>query len=125
MIKKIEINGIHSDVTPELKKYIKKKIGKLDQYMPVHARDSAHAEVKLKEQKIKTRNECTCEIILHLPKETIITQETTMNMFAAVDVVEEKLKNRIKKYKQKHGSGRLHHRILARLKRASETSDVS
>jgi putative sigma-54 modulation protein len=124
MIRKIEINGVHSEVTPEIKKYIRKKIGKLDQYMPLHARESAHAEVKLKEHKIKSRNECTCEVILHLPKETIITKETTMNMFAAVDVVEEKLKNRIKKYKQKHGSGRLHHRILARLKRTSGAIDL-
>jgi putative sigma-54 modulation protein len=124
MINKLEINGIHTEVTDDLRKYVTKKIGKLDQYMPPHARLSAHAEVKLKEQKIKKRNECTCEVILHLPKETIMTKETTMNMFAAVDVVEMKLKNQIKKYKQKHGTGRLHHRILARLKRTSGAIDL-
>lgn len=118
MIQKIEINGIHTEVTEDLHKYISKKIGKLDQYMSPHARQSAHAEVKLKEQKSKQRVSCTCEVIMHLPKETIATKETTVNMFAAVDVVEEKLKNQLTKYKQKHGSGRLHHRILARVKRA-------
>jgi len=124
MIAKLEINGIHTEVTDDLTKYVNKKIGKLDQYMPVHARESAHAEVKLKEQKIKSRNECTCEVIMHLPHETIMTKETTTNMFAAIDVVEQKLKNQLKKYKHKHGSGRLHQRILARLKRTSGAIDL-
>lgn len=124
MIKKIEISGIHTEVTDDLKKYVTKKIGKLDQYLPVHARKTAYAEVKLKEQKVKKRTECTCEVILHLPKETIMTKETTVNMFAAIDVVEQKLKNQVKKYKQKNGTGRLHHRILARLKRTSGAIDL-
>ncbi len=124
MIKKIEIVGIRTEVTSDLKKYVTKKIGRLDQYLPAHAKASAHAEIKLKEQQVKKRTECTCEVILHLPKETIMTKETTVNMFAAVDVVEQKLKNQVKKYKQKHGTGRLHHRILARLKRTSGAIDL-
>lgn len=119
MIKKLEISGIHTEVTDDLTKYVTKKIGKLDQYLPRYARESAHVEVRFKEQKIKKRVECTCEVVLHLPQETITTKETTMNLFAAVDVVEEKLKNRIKKYKQTHGKGKLHRRILARFKRSS------
>lgn len=122
MIEKLEINGIHTEVTEDLAKYVQKKIGKLDQYMSAHARESAHAEVKLKEQKLKTRVNCTCEVILHLPKETFTTKETTVNMFAAVDVVEQKLKNQLKKYKQTHGTGRLHQRVLARFKRSSARS---
>jgi len=117
MIQKIEINGIHTEVTEDLKKYVLKKIGKMDQYMPVHARESAHAEVKLKEQKIKTRVECTAEVILHLPHDTITVKETTINMFAAVDVVEAKLKNQITKYKEMHGSKPLHQRVISKFKR--------
>ncbi len=119
MIKKLEVNGVHTEVTDDLRKYITRKIGKLDQYMPAHSKESAHVEVKLKEQKIKARVECTCEVILHLPQETITVKETTVNMFAAIDVVEEKLKNQIKKYKQTHGTGRLHQRILSKFKRSS------
>ena len=102
MIQKIEVSGIHTEVTEDLNKYIMKKIGKLDQYMSPHARKSAHAEVKLKEQKNKARVSCTCEVILHLPKEVIATKETTVNMFAAVDIVETKLRNQLKKHKEKH-----------------------
>ena len=117
MIQKIEVSGIHTEVSDDLQKYVSKKIGKLDQYMPKSARQSAHAEVKLKEQKIKQRVQCTCEVILHLPHNVITVKETTINLYAAVDVVEEKLKNQIKRYKQTHGRGALHQRILARIKR--------
>lgn len=124
MIEKIEINGIHTEVTDDIQKYVAKKIGKLDQYMPKSARPSAHAEVKLKEQKIKQRVQCTCEVILHVPNDTITVKETTLNLYAAIDVVEEKLKNQIKRYKQTHGRGALHRRILARIKRSGHQSEV-
>ena len=117
MIQKLEISGIHISVEDDLHKYVVKKIGKLDQYMSHHARESAHAEVKLKANKTKQRKFATCEVILHLPHSTLTTKETTLNMFAAVDIVEQKLKNQLKKYKGQHGRGRLHHRVLARFLR--------
>lgn len=116
MIGKMEISGIHADVDSELHKYVTKKIGKLDQYISRHARESAHAVVKLKEAKLKTRKVATCEVILHLPKETLTTKESTGNMFAAVDIVEAKLKNQLKKYKDKHEGTRLR-RVAKRFRR--------
>lgn len=115
MIKRLEINGIHTDVPDSLKKYVIKKIGKLDNYIPRTARESAHAEVKLKERQAKDKKNCTCEVILHLPNETITTKETTMNMFSAVDIVEAKLKNLLKKYKDTHNVRRIHRRVLNRV----------
>jgi ribosome-associated translation inhibitor RaiA len=38
-------------------------------------------------------------------------------MFAAVDIVEAKLKNQLKKYKENTGHLRLHKRVLARIRR--------
>lgn len=119
MIQKLEITGVHMDVDKKLHDYVTKKIGKLDRYMSKHARTSAHAEIFLKETKIKAKKQCTCEVILHLPHATITTKETTMNMFAAVDIVEPKLKNQLKKYKETHGSLRIHRRVLMRLRRAT------
>ena len=117
MIERIEVSGLHMSVNDDLHKYVTKKIGKLDQYMSRHARESVHANVKLKATKIKTRKQATCEVILHLPKDTITTQETTQNMFAAVDIVEQKLKNQLKKYKEVHESPyKLHRRVLARFR---------
>lgn len=99
---KTTIEGVHIDVGEDLEKYVAKKIGKLDKYIPRSVRASAHAQIYLKESKIKAKKQCTCEAVLHLPHEEFVTKETTMNIFAAVDIVEAKLKNHIHKYKDTH-----------------------
>lgn len=117
MIEKLEISTQHTTLTPELKKYIEKKIGKLDRYVSRHARQSVHAEVKLKESKAKNKQQCTCGVILYLPKEVLDASETTINMFAAVDIVETKLKQQLKKYKDIHtDNGKLHRRLLKHIR---------
>jgi putative sigma-54 modulation protein len=108
----MEINGIHFEVDDDIRKYVTRKIGKLDKYMPRAARESAHAEVKLKNASKGNKNQYTCEVILHLPHDVITTKETTINVFAAVDIVETKLKNQLKKYKDTHSSMRGHTRRL-------------
>ena len=115
MIKKLEIHGVHMHVDPKLFAYTSKKIGKLDKYVSKHTRESIHAEVILKEDKVKNKKNNTCEVILHLPGENITTKESTINMYAAIDIVEAKLKNLLKKYKDTHGSLRIHRRVIARL----------
>jgi putative sigma-54 modulation protein len=94
----------------DLKKYVVKKIDKLDKYVPRHARRSVHADVKLKESHAKNKRQFTCEIILHLPNEQITVAESTLNIFAAVDIAEATLKNRLKKYKEKKVSERSAHK---------------
>lgn len=114
---KLEITGVHYKVDKKLHTYITKKMDKLEKYIPKHARESAHAEVFLKEVKIKTKKENVCEVVLRLPKENITTKESTINMFAAVDIVETKLRNQLKKYKTQHGSPQFHHRLIGKLRR--------
>lgn len=116
MIKRLEIEGVHMNVGEDLKKYVVKKIGGLEKYVPKHARSSLHVEVKLKEGKAKNKDERTCEVIMHLPQEVIMVSETTVNMFAAVDIVEEKLKTQLRKYKDIRTDHKLHQRLLARLR---------
>lgn len=116
MIKKLEISAQHTELTPELKKYVERKIGKLDRYVPRHARESAHAEVKLKESKAKDKKQFTCGVLLYLPKGTLDASDTTVNMFAAIDIVEAKLKAQLKKYKDTHGGGKLHRKLFARVR---------
>lgn len=119
MIAKMEISGVHMGLDPKLKKYVSKKIGQMDKYLPRRARDSAHVEVKLKEDKTKGKAQYTCEVILHLPQDIIAISETTMNIFAAVDIVETKLKNQIKKYKGKHSKNRITRRLLTKFRSRS------
>lgn len=117
MIKKLEINGVHMDVGKELRRYVNKKIGGLEKYIPRNARESVHVEVKLKEGRAKDKNARTAEVIMHLPQETVTISETTVNIYAAIDIVEEKLKKQLHKYKELHSAPKLHRRLLAKLKR--------
>lgn len=112
MIQNIDITGVHLDIEDDLKKYINKKIGKLDRYVPRKEKDSVRAEVKIKEANTKKKKQYTCEVIMHLPKDRITIKETTVNKFAAVDIVETKFKNQLKKYKEQHSVMRGHTRRL-------------
>lgn len=116
MFTKMEVAGIHISLDEDLKKYVDKKIGRLDRFIPKHARESAHVEVKLREGKSKKNKQCTCEVILFLPNETITTKESTINMYAAIDIVETKLKNQLKKYKDKHTDHTVPRRLLNKLR---------
>jgi putative sigma-54 modulation protein len=103
MIKHIAIAGIQVDVSKDLEKYISKKIGKLDRHVKKDIRDSIRADVKLREaMSKKAGKKCTCEVILHMPGVRLTATESTVNMFAAVDIVEAKLQNQLKKHKEKH-----------------------
>jgi len=99
MINKLEVSGIHTSDSKDIQKYARKKISKLDSYMSRHARKSAHAEVVLKEAKAKDKKQCTAEVTIYMPGEVISAKETTVNMHAAIDIVEEKLKTQLRRYK--------------------------
>ncbi len=104
MISHIDKSGIGFDLEDDLKKYIDKKVGRLDKYIPRRARKAVVAEVKLRETDEKAGDKYTCEVILRLPDRKITAKESTLNMFAAVDIVEAKLKNQLKKYKDSHSA---------------------
>ena len=116
MIKRLDIDGVHMEVGTDLKKYVAKKIGRLDRYIAREGRASIHVEVKLKEGAAKGSAERTCEVIFHVPQEVLTIKETTINIYAAIDIAEAKLRNQLKKYKALHTSPRLHQRVLAKLK---------
>ena len=121
MIENITINGVHMTVDEDLTKYVMKKIATLDKYMSKHVRESVHAEVWLKESKAKDKRKLTCEAKMTLPKDVLITSETTLNIYAAVDIVEAKLKNQILKYKDLHSPSKIRHSLnLLRKKRGAE-----
>lgn len=119
MLQKFEIQGVHRTVDANLRKYVTKKIGGIDRYLSRHNRESAHAEVHLKEGKTKNNNHCTCEVTMHLPKQTIIIKESALNMYAAVDIVEAKLKQQLQKYKDLHHSGKMHRHLFGRWRQRS------
>jgi ribosomal subunit interface protein len=113
---RIEISGVHAPVDDRLKRYIRRKIGGLDRYVPWRSRKSTWAEVRLNETGAKDKNKCDCRVIIHLPIEPVTVHETTVNMYAAVDIAEEKLKHGLRKYKDMHSPAKLHHRLMRRLR---------
>jgi ribosomal subunit interface protein len=97
---KIDVSGVHITLEDDVKKYARKKVKRLERYVPKAVREAAHANVVLKESHAKNKRQFTCEIILVLPQERITVSESTLNMFAAIDISEATLKNRLKKYKE-------------------------
>ena len=114
MLQKFEIHGVHTKLDDQLKAYVTKKIGGLDRYISRHNRQSAHADVHLKEGRLRQNNRFACEVTLHLPHQAIVIKESALNMYAAVDIVEAKLKQQLQKYKDLHGNGKLHRHLFAR-----------
>ncbi len=108
MITNIDISAPQKSykITPELERYVQKKIGKLDRHMKRENRREARAEVKLKESTGKGGKKCSAEVILHTPDYKLTAVESTVNMHAAVDIVETKLQNQLKKHKEKHSQSR-------------------
>lgn len=99
MMSHIDMSGINVDLTDDFKKYVMRKVGRMDRFLPRRARQTAHAEVKVREANEAHGNKYECEVILHVPNDTITARESTLNMFAALDIVEQKLKNQLKRYK--------------------------
>lgn len=119
MIQHIDIATAQKNLTvdADLEKYIQKKIGKLDRHMKRKNREAARADVKVKESTGKGGKKCTVEVILHTPAYKLTASESTVNMYAAVDIVEQKLQNQLKKHKEKSNLTN-HKRKNSRAKRA-------
>lgn len=100
MIQNLTITGVKYELTDTTKKYVEKKIGALDKYLPRHARKSASADVKIKQIDNPGGNKYEVEVILTVPEKVITAKDSTMNALAAVDIVEAKLNGQIRKYKQ-------------------------
>lgn len=119
MITHIDITGVKS-YTPDqrLKRYILKKIGALDRLIPRHARKTVNAEVKIAESNRKGGNEYMVEVLLHLPDKTMTASDSTMNAYAATDIVEQKIAVQLRKYKQERLPHVGNRKLLDRFKRS-------
>ncbi len=100
MIESIEITGEKYDLDETTKKYVMKKIGRLDRFLPRHARKSVAAEVKLRQINGSHGNKYEAEVILHVPDKILTATDSTLNMLAAVDIVEAKIVAQLHKYKE-------------------------
>lgn len=100
MIETIKITGVKFDVDDTTRKYVTKKIGRLDRYLPKHARRSVTAEVLLKQVNRDHGNKYEAEVLLHVPDRQLTAKDSTVNVLAAVDIVEAKIVAQLHKYKE-------------------------
>lgn len=118
MIKSIDITGIKYDLDETTKKYVNKKIGRLDRYLPRHARKSVTAEVRLKQVNRERGNKYEAEIILSVPDKVLTASDSTSSMIAAVDIVESKIVAQLRKYKQSTIAHIGNRGVMSRFKRS-------
>lgn len=120
MINLISITGDSYDVDKATKKYVIHKIGRLDRYLPRHARKTANAEIILREVNRSHGNKYEAEVILVIPGKVITAKDSTLNMLAAIDIVEAKLATQLHKYKSIATEHSRKVTILSRLRRYRE-----
>lgn len=118
MITSIQITGIAYEVDEPTKKYVIRKIGRLDRYLPRHARKSASAEVKLWQVNRDFGNKYEAEIILNIPNKTLTAKDSTGNILAAVDIVEAKIKAQLREYKETNIAHIGNRGVMSRFKRS-------
>ncbi|OYX53799.1 ribosomal subunit interface protein [Candidatus Saccharibacteria bacterium 32-50-13] len=118
MIQITDITGIKYDVDEATRKYVTRKIGRLERYLPRHARKSASAEVKLKQIDKSHGNKYEAEIILSVPDKVLAAKDTSSNILATIDIVEAKLAGQLRRYKTETIPHLGRGRILSRFKRS-------
>lgn len=124
MIASIDITSVKYIAGDQVQKYVMRKIAKLDKYLPRHARKSATADVKLRQVNRDHGNKYEAEIIINVPDKRMTAKDSTVNMFAAIDIVEAKLINQMRKYKQASVTHVANRRILSRFKRRQVVEEV-
>lgn len=92
---KFNIRGKNVDVTPAIKSYIEEKIGRLDKYLESPSDISASIVVKVrgKEQII--------EVTIPVNKIILRGEESHDDLYAAIDLVSDKIERQIRKNKTK------------------------
>ena len=118
MIASIDIVGVKYIVSEPARKYVMRKIARLDRYLPRHARKSVTADVKLRQVNQDHGNKYEAEIIINVPDKRLTAKDSTLNMFAAIDIVEAKLVAQLRKYKQTTVTHVGNRRLLSRHKPA-------
>lgn len=92
------IKGKNMEVSEALKKYVQKKIGKLDRYLPTI--DEARVELSVEQAK-SNEDRQVVQVTLRSNSTILRAEERSSDMLAAIDAVRDKLQRQIKRYKEK------------------------
>ncbi|WP_134703674.1 ribosome hibernation-promoting factor, HPF/YfiA family [Ammoniphilus sp. YIM 78166] len=90
------IRGENIEVTPALREYVEKKVGRLEKYFDnISPSTEAHVTLRV------LRDEHTIEVTIPMPGVILRAEDTHADMYAATDLVVEKLERQIRKHKTK------------------------
>ncbi len=89
------IRGENLEITPALREYVEKKVGKLEKYFDTTP--TSDVNVKMSVQ----TNKHIIEVTIPMPQLLLRAEETHNDMYAAIDLVVEKLERQIRKHKTK------------------------
>ena len=98
MIEKIEISGNGYKIEDPFEKYTKKRIGKLDRYLPRNSKKDVVCKVNVRE--IGKGDKFEIAVAMEVPGGKVLAaRDECSNVFAGVDLVEAKLMGQIRSYK--------------------------
>ena len=90
------IRGENIEVTPAIREYVEKKISKLERYFS----ETPDAQVNVN---LKTYNDKTSKVEVTIPMSQLLlrAEEDHLDMYAAIDLISDKLERQIRKHKTK------------------------
>src|SRR5664279_165349 len=97
-----ELSGRNFEIDDKLHAYVDEKIGGLDKYLPRRLRAEASLAIILQDDPSgREDNRYVCDAVLTVLGTKMVSQEGTVNIYAAIDIVEAKLKSQLIKFKEK------------------------
>jgi len=103
---KLQLTGRKYEIDDNLRKYVFRKLGRLDKYMPRQNKAKGMSVEIFRDPSGKEDNRYKVTAVLEVPGPDIVAETATINPHSAVDIVEQKLKLQIRKYKDKHAPKR-------------------
>ncbi|MDW0111459.1 ribosome hibernation-promoting factor, HPF/YfiA family [Sporosarcina aquimarina] len=88
------IRGENVEVTPAIREYVEKKVSKLERYFTEGVKATAHVNLKVYSDK-QTKVETT----IPMKNLTLRAEERHNDLYAAIDLIVDKLERQIRKYK--------------------------
>ncbi len=90
------IRGENIEVTPAIRDYTEKKVSKLERYFIEVPEANVHVNLKVYQDKT-----AKVEITIPLPQLVLRAEEINNDMYAAIDLIVDKLERQIRKHKTK------------------------
>lgn len=103
----LQLTGRKFEIDDELEGYIQKKLGRLDKYLPRGHNNQGMSVELLRDPSGKEDNRYKVVAVLRVQGPDLVAETATINPHSAIDIVEQKLKIQIRKYKDKNQPRRI------------------